>query len=140
MIAESGGIFGGNSDIRIPPEIESQWLKNLMGFENACANAKPQKIVDVLGKPSFKNENKLDDKKLKTGFARLKKFMALLKYILAGSGDPGIFIFSTWWDSICIQKKKNNFLLFWIFFMASEIFTVLYGHIPGRRSMPLVRF
>lgn len=75
MMAESGGIFGGSHDGTLPPEIENQWLKNIMEFEKAYSNAKPQKVVDLLGRPSFENEKNLDDKKLKTEFARLNKLL-----------------------------------------------------------------
>ena len=68
-------MLGGNNDSRLPPEIENQWLKNVMEFEKAYANAKPQKIVDLLGRPSFENENSMDDKKFKTEFIRLNKLL-----------------------------------------------------------------
>jgi hypothetical protein len=75
MMTESGGIFGGSSDGGLSPEIENQWLKNIMEFEKAYANAKPQKIVDLVGGPSFEDEKNLDPKKFKTEFARLKKLL-----------------------------------------------------------------
>jgi len=75
MMVESGGIIGGNGDSKLPPEIENQWLKNVIEFERTYANAKPQKIVDLLGKPSFQNEKDLDDKKFKTEFIRLNKLL-----------------------------------------------------------------
>ncbi len=75
MMAESGGICGGNSDSGLSPEIENQWLKNIIEFEKAYANAKPKKIVDLLGNPSFEDEKDLDLKKFKTEFARLKKLL-----------------------------------------------------------------
>ena len=75
MMAESGGIFGGSSDSGLSPDIENQWLKNIIEFEKAYANAKPQKIVDLLGNPSFEDEKDLDPKKFKTEFARLKKLL-----------------------------------------------------------------
>ena len=74
-MAESGALFGGNNDSRLPPEIENQWLKNVMEFEKAYANAKPQKIVDLLGRPLFENENSMDDKKFKTEFIRLNRLL-----------------------------------------------------------------
>jgi hypothetical protein len=75
MMAESGGIFGGNGDSGIPPEIENQWLKNVMEFEKAYANAKPQKMFDLLGKPFFEDEKNLDDKRLSDEFIRLNKLL-----------------------------------------------------------------
>ncbi|MEO8413874.1 MAG: hypothetical protein ABI472_09455 [Ginsengibacter sp.] len=75
MMAESGGIFGGSNDSGLPPEIENQWLKNVMEFEKAYANAKPQKIIDLLGKPAFGDEKGMDDNKFKAEFARLNKLL-----------------------------------------------------------------
>lgn len=75
MMAESGGFFGGNKDLDLPPEIENQFLKNVIEFEKAYAKAKSQKIVDLLGKPTFENEKNLDDKKFKAEFTRLKKLL-----------------------------------------------------------------
>ena len=75
MMAESGGIFGGNSDGGISPEIENQWLKNVMEFEKAYASAKPQKMFDLLGKPFFEDEKNLDDKRLNDEFIRLNKLL-----------------------------------------------------------------
>ncbi len=75
MMAESGGIFGGTGDGGISPEIENQWLKNVMEFEKAYANAKPKKLFDLLGKPSFENEKNLDDNKFDNEFIRLNKLL-----------------------------------------------------------------
>ena len=75
MMAESGGIFGSNSDSGISPEIENQWLKNVMEFEKAYANAKPQKMTDLLGKPSFADEKDMDEKKFIDEFIRLNKLL-----------------------------------------------------------------
>jgi hypothetical protein len=75
MMAESGGIFGGGDGTGLPPEIENQWLKNVMEFEKVYGNAKPQKIVEMLGNPSFENEENLDDKKFKSEFNRLQKLL-----------------------------------------------------------------
>ena len=75
MMAESGGIFGGNEGSDLPPEIENQWLKNVMEFEKAYANAKPKKIVELLGNPCFNNEKDMDDGKFKAEFTRLQKLL-----------------------------------------------------------------
>ena len=75
MMAESGGIFGGNSDGGISPEIENQWLKNVMEFEKAYANTKPQKMFDLLGKPFFEDEKNLGDNSFSDEFIRLNKLL-----------------------------------------------------------------
>ena len=75
IMAESGGIFGGDDGTGLPPEIENQWLKNVMEFEKAYVNVKPQKIAELLGNPSFESEENLDDKKFKSEFLRLQKLL-----------------------------------------------------------------
>jgi len=75
MMAEAGGIFGGISESGIPPEIENQFLKNVIEFERNYANAKPQKIVDLLGKPTFEDERELDEKNFKDEFTRLNTLL-----------------------------------------------------------------
>lgn len=74
MMAESGGIFGGTGT-GLPPEIENQWLKNIMEFEKTYADAKPQKVAELLGNPSFENEKNLDDEKLELAFNRVQELL-----------------------------------------------------------------
>jgi hypothetical protein len=75
MMVESGGIFGSSTGGNLPPEIENQWLKNVMEFEKAYAKVKLQKLAALLGNPSFENEDDLDDKKFKSEFLRLQKLL-----------------------------------------------------------------
>ncbi len=75
LMAESGGIFGGSSDSELPPEIENQWLKNVMEFEKANANTKPQKIFELLGSPAFKGEKSMSEKEFNDEFIRLNKLL-----------------------------------------------------------------
>lgn len=75
MMAESGGIFGGSSESGIPPGIENQFLKNVIEFERNYANAKPQKIIDLLGSPAFEDEKDMDEKKFNDEFIRLNKLL-----------------------------------------------------------------
>jgi hypothetical protein len=76
MMAESGAMFGGGGDNGLPPEIENQWLKNVMEFEKAYANSKPQKMSDLLGQPDFEDEKSMDEKKFNDEFIRLNKLLA----------------------------------------------------------------
>ncbi len=72
MIAESGAFFG--SDGNLPSDIENQSLKNVMEFEKAYTNAKPQKIFDILGKPSFEVKSVSMIKNLKLNLKSCKKY------------------------------------------------------------------
>ncbi len=65
----------GQGRRRISPEIENQWLKNVIEFEKAYVNAKPQKLFDLLAKAFFKDEKSLDDNKYKEEFIRLNKLL-----------------------------------------------------------------
>jgi hypothetical protein len=75
MMIESGAQFGGSSDGGLPPEIENQWLNNIMEFEKASKEAKPVKIVDLLGNPVFKEEANLNDNEFKKEFSRLEMLL-----------------------------------------------------------------
>lgn len=75
MMAESGGIFGGDSNNELPPEIENLFLKNVLEFEKGYANANPHKVIDVLGNPFFENEINLDDEEFKREYVRLNKLL-----------------------------------------------------------------
>lgn len=69
MMAESGAIFGGSGDL--PPDIQNQFLKNILEFEKTNADAKSRSIYEILGSPDFKDENELDDEQFKIKFDQL---------------------------------------------------------------------
>jgi hypothetical protein len=69
MMAESGAIFGGDADL--PPEIENQFLKNILEFEKVNADSKPVRIFEILGKPFFDDEKNLNSAQFRTEFTRL---------------------------------------------------------------------
>lgn len=73
MMAESGAWFGGEGGL--PPEIENQFLKNVMEFEKVNANAKSRTIYDLLDKPEFEDEKNLDDEKFEAAFSRLNSLL-----------------------------------------------------------------
>ena len=73
MMAESGAWFGGEGGL--PPEIENQFLKNVMEFEKVNANAKSRTIYDLLDKPEFEDEKNLDDEKFEAALARRKSLL-----------------------------------------------------------------
>jgi hypothetical protein len=69
MMAESGAFFGGEGDL--PPEIENQFLKNVMEFEKANENGESRTIYDIFGQPEFADEKNMDDEKFDVEFSRL---------------------------------------------------------------------
>lgn len=73
MMAESGAFFGGDGNL--PPDIENQFLKNVMEFEKVNSNSKPQKIFDLLGQPYFEDEKNLKGEEFKTEFKKLEKLL-----------------------------------------------------------------
>jgi len=64
MTAEHGATFFENNENDIPANIESQWLNNVMAFENASKNQVSKKIKEILKNPSFTPANKLSDQQL----------------------------------------------------------------------------
>jgi hypothetical protein len=73
MMAESGAWFGGEGGL--PPEIENQFLKNVMEFEKVNAGAKSKTIYELLDKPHFEDEMNLDEERFETEYARLNKLL-----------------------------------------------------------------
>ena len=73
MMAESGALFGGEGGL--PPEIENQFLKNIMEFEKANANAETRTIYDLLGKPDFDDEKNLDDERFDAEYLKLSSLL-----------------------------------------------------------------
>jgi len=73
LLAELGGqshSFGG-----IDPEIENQFLKQVLAFERGHANTKPTTVYDKLGKPDFKKATDLIDELITPA---LQEIVALL--------------------------------------------------------------
>lgn len=66
--AEMGAHFPEGKDI--PPEIENQFLKNIIAFE-AEQNQDPAPIYDIIGKPDFEKASNLNDKELEKSFQNL---------------------------------------------------------------------
>ena len=73
MMAESGAFFGGEGGL--PPDIENQFLKNIMEFENANLDAKSFTVFDLLDKPGFEDEKDLNDERFETEYSRLIRLL-----------------------------------------------------------------
>ena len=56
MMLESGAKFGSMSEEGLPPEIENQFLKNIMAFEKQAQEMKMIKIFDKIETPIISNQ------------------------------------------------------------------------------------
>lgn len=96
MMAEFGGNFMGSDNL--PPEIENQFLKQVLQFHKQQHSSGSVSVYDYIGQPEYTPESKLDDKKLKKELNRLQKFMARKKVVLevlAPTPDRDIYRFIT---------------------------------------------
>src|SRR6185312_13747522 len=69
MMAESGAIFGGDTDL--PPEIENLFLKNILEFEKVNSDSNTISIFEILGNPFFEDEKNLNPLQFQAEFTRL---------------------------------------------------------------------
>jgi len=75
--AELGG--DSHSSGNLPPEIENEFLKNVMAFEQNFAKAKdqkPVKVYDLLGKPDFKKSEDLKGEELEKALEEIIDLLA----------------------------------------------------------------
>lgn len=71
--AEFGGISGGTDNI--PPELENQFLKNVIEFEKQWSDSKSVKLRELVCNPNFPKESDLNDEALAGEFERLKQLL-----------------------------------------------------------------
>lgn len=96
MMAEFGGNFVGSDDI--PPEVENQFLKQIMAFHNQQEGAPKVSIYKFIGEPEYDHVHDLSDKEVKR---ELKKMKRLLKKhgvhleVLAPTPDREVYRFIT---------------------------------------------
>ncbi len=68
LIAELGAKSDSIADI--PPEVENQFLKNILAFEQATAQGSKQiPIYQLLGQPAFKPSGEISDANIEKAFA-----------------------------------------------------------------------
>src|SRR5665647_1027907 len=74
---EHGAFFGSMSDngINLPPEIESQFLNNILAFENAYKSANRIQLYDFLEQPSYRKVETLTDEEVTEELDRVMKLM-----------------------------------------------------------------
>ncbi len=73
--AQFGGMSGGSTDL--PPEIENEFLKNVLSFEEQYTKTEytPVKVVALLGNPEFEKEKNLDDAAFENEWNRLQNLL-----------------------------------------------------------------
>jgi len=71
---ELGGDY--ESDENLPPELENEFLKNILAFEHRYAKIKMVKIADLLGNPVVVKAAKLDDAAMMEAYKALEALLA----------------------------------------------------------------
>ncbi|HKC37033.1 MAG TPA: hypothetical protein VKB95_13255 [Chitinophagaceae bacterium] len=77
MMLEQGAGFGGMSDKDLPPEIENEFLRNIMTFEKQFAEErKIIKLFDKIDRPQhFKPVNEIDDNAIDKAWDELRDYL-----------------------------------------------------------------
>src|SRR5262245_17493057 len=78
LMLEHGGQFGVNehNDTPLPPEIENQFLNNILAFEKQFQERKTIKVFDKLGRPDhFKPEKEISDDDISNAWQDLSSYM-----------------------------------------------------------------
>lgn len=71
---ELGGVYEG--DENLPPELENEFLKNILAFEHRYARIKMVKVRELLGNPGFPASRELNDAEIATRYAALESLLA----------------------------------------------------------------
>jgi hypothetical protein len=74
--ARYGDAFFMQSNGDLPPEIENQFLKNMMAFEDAHANASFTTVYECIGKPDYKPASNLNDTEIAMELERVNTILA----------------------------------------------------------------
>jgi hypothetical protein len=74
--AQYGDAFFMDSNAGLPPEIENQFLKNMIAFEDAHANAEYTTVYESMGKPGYKSAGDLNAAEITVELKRITAIMA----------------------------------------------------------------
>ncbi len=74
LLESQGGTFHQGTE-EIPPEIEQQWLNNIIQFEEQYAKSKQIPVYEFLGKPAFRNADEIPDEEIEKEFDGLIQMM-----------------------------------------------------------------
>ena len=73
--AQFGDAFFMDSNADLPPEIENQFLKNMIAFEDAHANAEYTTVYESIGKPDYKPADELSAAQITAELERITAIM-----------------------------------------------------------------
>lgn len=73
--AQYGDAFFMDSNADLPPEIENQFLKNMIAFEDAHANAVYTTVYESIGKPDYKSAGDLNAAEVAVELKRITAIM-----------------------------------------------------------------
>ena len=73
IMAEYGGDFVGNDNI--PPDVENQFLKQILSFHKKHNESKLVTVYEMIGKPEYDHVHDLSDKEVAKELKRLMKLM-----------------------------------------------------------------
>lgn len=83
LTEEHGANFANTSNTsHLPPDIENQFLSNIMAFEKAMKSASEIKLYDFLGQPKFVHPDDLTDAELSNELKRVTQLMASKQVVL----------------------------------------------------------
>jgi hypothetical protein len=76
LMLENGAEFSGNHAGEVPPEIENQFLKNIVEFESQFADHCTIRVFDRIGKPwHFREPSKISDDEMDNAWNELSEWM-----------------------------------------------------------------
>lgn len=76
LMLERGAKFEQTDNEELPPEVENEFLKNIMEFEKQYEHCKPIKVFDKLGQPKhFKAANEIPDTEIEKAWKELRSFL-----------------------------------------------------------------
>ena len=73
--SQYGDAFHMESNAGLPPEIENQFLKNMMAFEDAHANAAFTTVYENIGEPAYRPAEELDDNEITIALAGMNAIL-----------------------------------------------------------------
>lgn len=76
LALERGAKFYKSSEADLPPEIESEWLKNIQQFEEMYEQCKRITVYEFCGKPVFKKPDDLQEGELKAALHQLQQTLS----------------------------------------------------------------
>ena len=96
--AQFGEAFQMGPSTDLPPEIENEFLKNVLAFEDAHQHVKYTKVYERLGNPAYRKANELSDKEINDELTRIEETMEknnMALDVLAEYDDRTIYTFIT---------------------------------------------